>query len=80
MNKKELKKKLNEIKQKKKEEENELNKIAHEKAKLNEQDLDDEYNIPNEILEQFNQNKKNFLKIRKDIIEKPDEEDQIIDI
>ena len=80
MNKKELKKKLNEIKQKKKEEENELNKIAHEKAKLNEQDLDDEYNIPNEILEQFNQNKKNFFKIRKDIIEKPDEEDQIIDI
>ena len=79
MNKRDIKKKLNEIQRKKKEEENEYNKIVHAKAKLNEDDLDDEYNIPNEILEQFNQNKKNFFKLRKDIIEMPDEEDQVID-
>ena len=79
MNKRDIKKKLNEIQRKKKEEENEYNKIIHAKAKLNEDELDDEYNIPNEILEQFNQNKKNFFKLRKDIIEMPDEEDQVID-
>ena len=61
MNKRDIKKKLNEIQRKKKEEENEYNKIIHAKAKLNEDELDDEYNIPNEILEQFNQNKKIFL-------------------
>ena len=38
--------------------------------------LDDEYNIPNEILEQFNRNTKNFFKVRKDIVEMPDEEEQ----
>ena len=79
MNKRDIKKKLNEIQRKKKEEENEYNKIIHAKAKLNEDELDDEYNLPNEILEQFNQNKKNFFKLRKDIIEMPDEEDQVID-
>ena len=79
MNKRDIKKKLNEIQRKKKEEENEYNKIIHAKAKLNEDELDDEYNIPNEILEQFNQNKKNFFKLRKDIIEMPDEEDQVVD-
>ena len=79
LNKKEIKKRLSEIQRKKKEEENKYNKIIHAKAELNEGDLDDEYNIPNEILEQFNQNKKNFFKFRKDIIEEPDEEDQIAD-
>ena len=76
MNKRDIKKKLNEIQRKKKEEENEYNKIIHAKAKLNEDELDDEYNIPNEILEQFNQNKKNFFKFRNDIIEKPEEEEE----
>ena len=79
MNKRDIKKKLNEIQRKKKEEENEYNKIIHAKAKLNEDELDDEYNIPNEILEQFNQNKKNFFKLNKNIIEMPDEEDQVVD-
>ena len=79
MNKREIKKKLIEIQKKKKEEENEYNKIIHAKAKLNEGELDDEYNIPNEILEQFNKNKKNFFKFRTDIIEVPDEEDQLIE-
>ena len=79
LNKKEIKKRLSEIQRKKKEEENEYNKIIHAKAKLNQEELDDEYNIPNEILEQFNQNKKNFFKFRKDIIEEPDEEDQVVD-
>ena len=61
INKRDIKKRLIEIQKKKKEEENEYNKIIHAKAKLNKDDLDDEYNIPNEILEQFNQNKKIFL-------------------
>ena len=44
-------------------------------AKVNKDDLDDEYNIPKEILEQFNKNTKNFFKIRKDIKEEPEEEE-----
>ena len=40
---------------------------------MNEDELDDEYNIPKEILEQFNKNSKNFFKVRKDIIEEPAE-------
>lgn len=32
---------------------------------MNEDELDDEYNIPKEILEQFNKNSKNFLKLEK---------------
>ena len=35
-------------------------------------------NIPKEILSQFNTNHKNFFKFRKDIIEEPEEEDEII--
>ena len=71
-----IKKRLGEIEKKKKEEENKYNKIINAKAKLNENKLDDEYNIPNEILEQFNRNTKNFFKVRKDIVEMPDEEEQ----
>ena len=76
ISKRELKKRLGEIEKKKKEEENKYNNIINAKAKLNENKLDDEYNIPNEILEQFNRNTKNFFKVRKDIVEMPDEEEQ----
>ena len=55
-------------------EENKYNKIIKAEAKLNKNDLDEEYNLPNEIMEQFNRNTKNFFKVRKDIIEQPDEE------
>ena len=75
INKREMKKRLNELYHKKKEEESKYNKLINIKAKLNGNELDDEYNIPNEILEQFNQNTKNFFKFRNDIIEKPEEED-----
>ena len=75
INKREMKKRLNELYHKKKEEESKYNKLVNIKAKLNGNELDDEYNIPNEILEQFNQNTKNFFKFRNDIIEKPEEED-----
>ena len=76
LSKKEIKKKLAEFEQKKKEEENKVNKIVNAKAKINDDDLDDEYNIPKEILEQFNKNSKNFFKVRKDIVEQPDEEEE----
>lgn len=76
LSKKEIKKKLAEIEQKKKEEENKVNKIVNAKAKINDDDLDDEYNIPKEILEQFNKNSKNFFKVRKDIVEQPGEEEE----
>ena len=76
LSKKEIKKKLAEIEQKKKEEENKVNKIVNAKAKINDDDLDDEYNIPQEILEQFNKNSKNFFKVRKDIVEQPGEEEE----
>ena len=76
LNKREIKKKLSEIYQKKKEEESKYSKLINAKSKLDKNELDDEYNIPNEILEQFNQNKKNFFKFRNDIIEKPEEEEE----
>ena len=76
LNKREIKKKQSEIYQKKKEEESKYNKLINAKSKLDKNELDDEYNIPNEILEQFNQNKKNFFKFRNDIIEKPEEEEE----
>lgn len=79
LNKKEIKKRLNNLQKKKKEEENKFNKIINAKAKLSEKNLEDEYNLPNDILQQFNQNKKNFFKMRTDIIERPDEEDQVIE-
>ena len=74
LSKREIKKKLSEIEKKKKMEENKYNKIIKAEAKLNKNDLDEEYNLPNEIMEQFNRNTKNFFKVRKDIIEQPDEE------
>ena len=75
LSKKELKKRLNEIEKKKKEEEEKYNKIVNSKAKVDKNDLDDEYNIPKEILEQFNKNTKNFFKFRKDIIEVQEEDE-----
>ena len=55
INKRELKKKLSKIAQKKREEENKFNKIKNEKAKLNNEDLlDNEYNIPINIFKQIN--------------------------
>ena len=42
LNKKEIKKKLAEIEQKKKEEENKVNKIVNAKGKINDDDLDEE--------------------------------------
>ena len=74
LSKREIKKKLSEIEQRKKMEENKYNKLIKAEAKLNKNDLDEEYNIPNEIMEQFNRNTKNFFKFRKDIIEEPNEE------
>ena len=76
LSKKEIKKRLSEIERKKKEEESKINKIVKAEAKLKEGELDDEYNIPKEILEQFNKNSKNFFKARKDIIEQPEEEEE----
>ena len=76
LSKREIKKRLSEIERKKKEEENKNNKIINAQAKMNEGELDDEYNIPKEILEQFNKNTKNFYKFRKDIIEEPEEEEE----
>ena len=73
LSKKEIKKRLAEIEKRKKEEENKFNNIVNADAKMNEDELDDEYNIPKEILEQFNKNSKNFFKVRKDIIEEPAE-------
>ena len=75
LSKREIKKRLSEIERKKKDEENKFNKIMNVDAKINKDDLDDEYNIPKEILEQFNKNTKNFFKIRKDIKEEPEEEE-----
>ena len=79
LSKREIKKKLSEIEKRKKMEENKFNKIIKAEAKLNKNDLDDEYNLPNEIMEQFNRNTKNFFKVRKDIIEQPDEEENFIE-
>jgi hypothetical protein len=77
LSKREMKKRLTEIERRKKMEENKYNNIINAEAKLNKQELDEEYNIPNEILNQFNKNTKNFFKAKKDIIEQPEEEDQI---
>ena len=77
LSKREMKKRLTEIERRKKMEENKYNNIINAEAKLNKQELDEEYNIPNEILNQFNKNTKNFFKGKKDIIEQPEEEDQI---
>ena len=79
LSKREIKKKLSEIEKRKKMEENKFNKIIKAEAKLNKNDLDDEYNLPNEIMEQFNRNTKNFFKVRKDIIEQPDEEENFME-
>ena len=79
LSKRALKKKLSEIEKQRKMEETKYNKFINAEAKLSEGELDKEYNLPHEILEQFNKNTKNFFKLRKDIIEKPDEEDQIIE-
>ena len=76
LSKREIKKRLTEIERKKKEEENKNNKIINAEAKCDEDELDDEYNIPKEILEKFNKNTKNFFKFRKDIIEEPEEEEE----
>ena len=76
LSKREIKKRLSEKKKMKKDEESKINKITKAEAKLNDKDLDDEYNIPKDILEQFNKNTKNFFKIRKDIIEQPEEEEE----
>ena len=76
LSKREIKKRLSEIERKKKDEENKYNKIVNNDAKINKDDLDDEYNIPKEILNQFNKNTKNFFKLRKDIIEQPEEEEE----
>ena len=70
---------MSEIQRKRKAKENEYNKIINAEARLDKGDLDEEYNLPKEILEQFNQNTKNFFKFRKDIIEEPDEEEQNCD-
>lgn len=77
LSKREMKKRLTEIERRKKMEENKYNNIINAEAKLSKQELDEEYNIPNEILDQFNKNTKNFFKAKKDIIEQPEEEDQI---
>ena len=77
--KREIKKKLSEIEKKKKIEENKYNKIIKAEAKLNKNNLDEEYNLPNEIMEQFNRNTKNFFKVRKDITEQPDEEENFME-
>jgi hypothetical protein len=76
LSKREIKRRLAEIERKKKEEVNKNNKIINAQAKMDESELDDEYNIPKEILEQFNKNSKNFYKFRKDIIEAPEEEEE----
>ena len=54
-------------------EENKYIKLINAEPKLNERNLDDEYNLPNEIMKQLY--KKNNLTFRNHIIEKPDEED-----
>ena len=74
ISKKELKKKLSELEKKKNDE---FKKLKEVEPICDDKSLDDEYNIPKEILDQFNKNTKNFYKFRKDIIEQPeDEEDE----
>lgn len=58
-----------------------LNKLQNNKNIINilkDKEYFEEDNIPNEILSQFNTNHKNFFKFRKDIIEEPEEEDDLL--
>ena len=73
ISKKELKKKLSELEKQKK---NEFKKLKEVEPICDDKDLEDEYNIPKEILDQFNKNTKNFFKFRKDIIEQPEDEEE----
>ena len=75
LSKREIKRRLSEIEKQKKEEQNKYKKVINADAKIKEGDLDYEYNIPKEILDQFNKNTKNFFKVRKDIVEEPEEEE-----
>ena len=76
LSKREIKKRLSDMEKLRKEEEKKLNKITKQNPKQNKKLLDDEYNIPTELLDQFNKNSKNFFKFRKDIIEEPEEEEE----
>jgi len=69
----ETKKRLCDMEKMRKIEENKYIKLINAEPKLNERNLDDEYNLPNEIMKQLY--KKNNLTFRNHIIEKPDEED-----
>ena len=73
LTKRETKKRLCDMEKKRKIEENKYIKLINAEPKLNERNLDDEYNLPNEIMKQLY--KKNNLTFRNHIIEKPDEED-----
>ena len=73
LTKRETKKRLCDMEKMRKIEENKYIKLINAEPKLNERNLDDEYNLPNEIMKQLY--KKNNLNFRNHIIEKPDEED-----
>ena len=73
LTKRETKKRLCDMEKMRKIEENKYIKLTNAEPKLNERNLDDEYNLPNEIMKQLY--KKNNLTFRNHIIEKPDEED-----
>ena len=73
LTKRETKKRLCDMEKMRKIEENKYIKLINVEPKLNERNLDDEYNLPNEIMKQLY--KKNNLTFRNHIIEKPDEED-----
>ena len=73
LTKRETKKRLCDMEKMRKIEENKYIKLINAEPKLNERNLDDEYNLPNEIMKQLY--KKNNLTFRNHIIEKPDEED-----
>ena len=73
ISKKELKKKLSELEKQKKDN---FKKLKEIEPLCDDKSLDDEYNIPKEILDQFNKNTKNFFKFRKDIIEQPEDEEE----
>ena len=58
-----------------------LNKLQNNKNRINNQkdkEFFEDDNLPKEILSQFNTNHKNFFKFRKDIIEEPEEEDDLL--
>ena len=73
LTKRETKKRLCDMEKMRKIEENKYIKLINAEPKLNERNLDDEYNLPNEIMKQLY--KKNNLTFRNHIIEKLDEED-----